>query len=184
MAASGTLPPSSGYAHRSNQAILSFVIEPLHPPIETASGAVYRELTPEEIKSVEGVFLATGNPLPDPAISTFVGVVEGGEVVAFLVLQLKLHAQPMWIKEGHSQVFSPLVSEAERTIVKKLGSAWVYLFTPAGKLSQLAQAAGMQMEPWVVHSKLVQQELPRKIGVDLLPIIDPPSESEAGDTIQ
>jgi len=154
------------------------MIEPLLPPTEPQSGISYRELTPDEIKSVEPIFTATGNPLPDPAISTFVGAVENGKVIGFLVLQVKLHAQPMWIEEGHSQIFSPLVAEAERTVLRKAGPQWIYCFTPAGKLSQLAQAAGMSMEPWVVHSKLVQLEAPSKIGIDLLPVIeDRPSEA-------
>ena len=154
------------------------MIEPLLPPTEPQSGISYRELTPEEIKSVEPIFTATGNPLPDPGISTFVGAVENGKVIGFLVLQVKLHAQPMWIEEGHSQIFSPLVAEAERTILKKAGPQWVYLFVPAGRLSQLAQSMGMGLEPWNVLSKLVQPEIPKKIGVDLMPLVeDRPSEA-------
>lgn len=155
------------------------MIAPIQPlddaPQET--GISYRELTPEEIKSVEPVFAATGNPLPDPGISTFVGAVEDGKVVGFLVLQVKLHAQPMWIEDGKSQVFAPLVAEAERTILKKAGPTWVYLFAPAGRLSQLAQSMGLGLEPWNVLSKLVQPETPAKISVDMLPMVDQQPES-------
>lgn len=142
----------------------------------------YRELSSDEIKTLEGIFAATGNPLPSPTLSTFVGALQGGKVVGFLVLQARLHAEPMWIAEGHSQIFTSLVSAAEKTILKKSGPQWVYLFAPAGKLSQLAQNMGMALEPWCVLSKLVQPELPHKIGVDMLPI-DATATAEEG-TIQ
>ena len=70
-----------------------------------------RELTPEEIrKYVEPGYLATGNVLPNPAQSTFVGVIRGGRVVASLGLQVKLHAQPLQIEEGHASVLPATTS--------------------------------------------------------------------------
>lgn len=126
-----------------------------------------RELTQDEIKTLEPIFTAAGTGLPDPAISTFIGKVVNGEVVAFLVLQLRLHAEPVWIKEGYSQNFLPLVSEAEKVILRKVGPQWVYLFAPAGKVAQLAQSVGMQIEPWVVLSRLVMPEAPAPITIDL-----------------
>src|SRR5579859_6096209 len=121
----------------------------LPPPAApvTASTREIRVLTDEEVASyVAPQYAETGNQLPDPAISCFVGVVEDGEVLAFLGLQLKLHAQPMWIKPGHQALFQPLVHAAEQVILERTGSGtWVYLFAPAGKLSQLAQAMGMQL---------------------------------------
>lgn len=138
----------------------------LPPPVPTSTDGV-RELTPDEVKSVEHVFRATGNPLPDPAISTFVGCVEDGKVVAFIVLQLKLHAQPLWIEEGRSQLLPALIRAAESVIITRTGPQWVYLFAPAGRLSQLAQHMGMQLEPWVVLSKLVTPEIPDKPVMEL-----------------
>lgn len=134
-------------------------------------GLQFRELTESEIASVEHIFAETGNPLPDPAISTFVGAVDpDGKVLAFLVLQLKLHAQPLWIADGHSALLTSLVAEAERTILRKTGAAqWVYLFAPAGRLAQLGQAMGMGLEPWVVLSKLVLPEVPAQGPVELVP---------------
>lgn len=133
-------------------------IEFLPPPVSQPpeAGLQFRELTPTEIASTEHIFRATGNPLPDPAISTFIGAVEGGKVLAFLVLQIKLHAQPMWIEDGHSELFSRLVKTAEQTILRKCGATWVYLFVaPDTVLEDLAEVSGMAKEPWAVMSKLV-----------------------------
>lgn len=138
----------------------------------------YRELTTSEIKSVESVFTDTGNPLPDPAISTFIGCVKDGKVVGFLVLQVKLHAEPMWIEEGHSDVFTGIVRAAEKTIIGRAGPQWVYLFAPAGRVSQLAQHMGMQLEPWCVLSKLVQPDVPNK------PMVELPSMVSESDSVQ
>ena len=132
-----------------------------------ASSDGIRVLSSEEIKSVEHIFLSSGNALPDPAVSQFIGAVKDGKVVAFLVLQLKLHAEPMWISEGNSQLFLPLVRAAEKIILNKVGPQWVYLFAPAGRVAQLATSIGMQVEPYVIMSKLVTPELPTKPAMDL-----------------
>jgi hypothetical protein len=140
-------------------------------------GPEIRVLTAEEIATVEPVFAATGNPLPDPAVSCFVGAVEGGKVLGFIVLQLRLHAEPMWLEEGHSDLFKPLVRAAERTILQRVGPAYAYVFAPAGRISQMAQSMGMQMEPWVVFSKLVMPEAPVPATLDLGSLAEPPAES-------
>lgn len=157
------------------------MIEFLPPPpvISGVNRDGVRELTPEEIKTVEHVFHATGNPLPDPAISTFIGAVRDGKVVGFLVLQVKLHAQPLWLEQGHSDLFAPIVSAAERHIIAKAGPQWVYCFAPAGKLSQMAQTMGMQLEPWCVLSKLVQPEAPSKSVIEL----PTPSENDVSEAM-
>jgi hypothetical protein len=142
-------------------------------PVDGEPKTIYRELTSDEIATVEHVFAATGNPLPDPAISTFVGAIEDGKVIGFLVIQLKLHAEPMWIESGRSEVFTSLVTQAERMILQKAGPQYVYLFAPAGRVSQLAQTAGMQLEPFCIFSKLVQPTLPSRPVIDLLPMNEP-----------
>ena len=126
-----------------------------------------RVMTPEEVALEAPIFEANGSPLPDPAVSVFLGVFRGGKRVAFLVIQLRLHAEPLWIEEGHSAVLPSLVKFAENYIIQKTGPQWLYLFTPAGKVTQLATHMGFQMEPWVVMSRLVVPETPDKIGIDL-----------------
>ena len=132
-----------------------------------------RELTPEEIKKyVEPGYLATNNSLPDPRTSTFVGVIREGRVVASLGLQVKLHAQPLQIEDGYASVLPALVRGAEDLILKRTGPQWVYLFAPAGKLAQIASCFGMQLEPWVVMSKLVMPEAPAKQPIELVPPLE------------
>ena len=133
-------------------------------------GDCERELTPEEIQQyVKPGYDATNNPLPDPAISTFVGVFRGGKVVASIGLQLKLHAQPLQIEDGHASVLPMLVKAAERIILQRTGPQWIYLFTPAGRLAQIASSMGLQLEPWVVMSKLVNYPEPSRVVVDDMP---------------
>lgn len=139
---------------------------PMLPPTEQLDEI--RVMTPEEVAAEESVFAAQGASLPDTRYATFIGVFRGGKRVAFLVLQIKLHAEPLLIEEGHSAVLGPLVSFAERYILEKCGPQWVYLFAPAGRTAQLAQAMGMQLEPYVILSKLVQAETPSKGVTELV----------------
>ena len=146
------------------------------PPSTPTTGTEdsIRVMTPEEIKAEEPIFASTGNPLPNPATSTFLGVFRGGKRVAFLVLQLRLHTEPLYIEEGHSAVLPALVKAAEEYILRNVGPQWVYLFAPAGRITQLAQAMGMQLEPYCVLSKLVLPEAPAKGTIDLSvpPLLD------------
>lgn len=115
-----------------------------------------RVLTEDEVNSLQHIFMEQKAIFPNPQTSFFVGAVEpGGRVVAFLCFQLQLHAEPMHIEHGYERVFSRLVEVGEKILLERVGPCLVYTFTPAGKITKLAQAAGMQMEPWVVMSKIV-----------------------------
>lgn len=156
-----------------------YMIDMLPPPTTPTQpeGDCERELTPEEIQQyVKPGYDATNNPLPDPSISTFVGVFRGGRVVASIGLQLKLHAQPLQIEDGHAAVLPTLVAAAERIILQRTGPQWVYLFAPAGRLAQVAQHMGLQLEPWVVMSKLVTYPEPSRVTVDNVPSLTVDSE--------
>jgi hypothetical protein len=146
----------------------SLVIRLLEEP---PKGEEIRELTPDEIEGyVRPQYALTGNVVPDPSVCTFIGIVRGGEVIAFLGLQIKLHSQPLWIKEGESARFTSLVHKAEEIILKKCGPQWVYLFCPPGRLVELAKHMDMTQEPWVVMSKLVMPPVPLKFEpIDLSP---------------
>lgn len=142
-------------------------------PVRTS----FRTLTPEEIARECGPdYAKSGNPLPDPAISAFVGAFAGDQLLAYLCLQVKLHAQPLVIRPGNASVLSGLVHAAETHILATTGPQWVYLFTPAGKMAQMASAMGMQTEPWVVMSKLVAPEAPAKPVFEVIP----PEAHESG----
>jgi hypothetical protein len=143
-------------------------------PVESPELEV-RELTKEEIATVEHIFTERGHALPNPVQSTFVGAVKDGKVLGFIVLQVKLHCEPIWIEQGHSDLFTHLARVGEQIILKKIGSCWVYMFTPAGRASQLAMAMGFQMEPFCIMSKLVVPDIPGKPVVSLdLPLEDTP----------
>jgi hypothetical protein len=115
-----------------------------------------RVLTPDEVESLRSIFVEQRAVFPNTDYSFIVGAVEpGGRVVAFLCFQLQLHAEPMHIEPKYQHVFKRLIDVGEKTLLERVGPCLVYTFTPAGKITQLAQAAGMQMEPWVVMSKLV-----------------------------
>lgn len=128
------------------------------------SPAEVRVLTEAEVESLRPIFEANGATIPHPQNCFIVGAIENGEVVAFLTVQVCVHAEPMWIAKGHEGLFSRIVSETEKTIVDRGGIVDVYLFAPAGRVAQLAQLSGMRVEPWVVLSKRVG------IGTDGMPI--------------
>lgn len=140
------------------------MIEPIHLSKPPGTREI-RELTPEEVQSVAHVFAATGVPVPDLGSATFVGAVQDGKVLGFLVLQARIHAEPLWIEPGQQALFLPIVKETERVLLKKAGPQWVYLFAPAGKVAQMAASQGMQLEPWCVYSKLVAPELPKRPSI-------------------
>lgn len=150
------------------------MIEMLPPPPPPATRAEFRVLTPQEVQTLEPIFVSAGAVLPDSTYATFVGAVEDGSVKAFLVLQAKLHAEPMYIEPGYSHLFTQLVKTAEDVIITSCPTgAWVYLFAPAGRVSQLAATVGMQTEPYVVMSKLVAPDTPIKPPVSLTPKVEP-----------
>lgn len=124
-----------------------------------------RVLTEAEIEILKPIFAEQNADLPDPRFSFFVGsVTPQGEVTSFLVIQIKTHAQPMWIKPGHEGIFRSLVHAAEKVIQERTGgNVWVYLFAPEGKISRMAERAKMFLEPWKVYSKMVPPaEVPAK----------------------
>ncbi len=139
---------------------------------EPPSGPLVRPLTEAEIAvEVAPDYAATGNALPNPAVSKFLGVFDGDKLLGYICIQAKLHAQPLVLRPGHSSALSLLISETERYILSTIGTQWVYAFVPAGRLSQIAQAMGMQLEPWNVLSKLVTPDQPPMKGaLDLEPI--------------
>lgn len=131
-----------------------------------------RELTPEEIESyVKPKYEAAGSPLPNSGESIFIGLIRGGKIVGALGVQVKIHAEPLMLDPGYAAALPALVKAAESHILSKCGPQYVYLFTPAGRIAQLAVSMGMQLEPWVVMSKLVMPEVPTKTPVELPAVV-------------
>lgn len=137
-----------------------------------------RLLTPEEVASLAPIFAEAGGQMPAPEHSFVLGsVTPEGKVVAFLVVQLRVHAEPMWVEKGYERMFSSLVHTAEQTIAERVpGGCDVFLFAPAGKVSMLASRAGMRLEPWTVWSKHVE-------GV-IAPADDEPQPVEKVESVQ
>lgn len=151
---------------------------PKPEPVQPSADGI-RVLTSAEVETLKPVFERAGASLPDSATSIIVGAIKGGVIVGFGVLQLRLHAEPFYVEPGNSEVFSSLVREMENVIITRCGSQYVYICTPPGRVSDLAEAMGMQREPWRVYTKLVQPAAPLKplveIPVDLqesLPLSD------------
>lgn len=145
-------------------------------PGETIVAAEARLLTPEEIQSIVPVFAEYGAPMPDPATSFIVGEVVREEVVSFLVVQLKVHAQPLWIKPGHEASFRKIARVAERTCMERTGGGFeVYVFAEPGKIAKMAESLGMKKEPWGVYSRFLpkvepepQEPMPTEAGSEVI----------------
>jgi len=143
------VPPTEGESLDDSPAFTS---------VSEATSSLPRLLTPEEVATLAPIFAERGATLPAPEHSFFVGTVDDqGAVTSFLVVQLRVHAEPLWIKPGNERVFRGLVTTAEEILAERVqGAVEVYLFAPAGKVARMAEVAGMQMEPWVVYSKRVE----------------------------
>lgn len=118
-----------------------------------------RVLTPEEVESLRPEFEKASAVMPNPQTSFAVGGIDSsGKVVAFLFFQLQVHSEPIKIEPGFENLYNRLVETGEQELVKRCGPTLVYAFTPPGKVTRLAQMAGMQVEPWVVLSKVCGME--------------------------
>jgi hypothetical protein len=142
------------------------MIEPIQDPL-APTPVSYQVLTPEEIKRVKPIFDERKVAMPQGGI--FIGAIENGRVIGFLVLQLKLHAEPMWIAPGKSQIFPSLVATAENYILQNSGPTYVYLFAPEGRVSEMAEAMGMTHNSEQIWYKLLGNIPPRPF-VGLQPI--------------
>lgn len=135
---------------------------PAMPAVTKPSeGISFRELRPDEIAALAPEFASHGGALPEPSVSTAIGMFDGSKLVGYQFLQLKLHAQPTRISPGYSNHFSGLCAASEELIrAKGISPTWVYVFAPEGDLVKLAESRGLTREPWVVLSKLVERISP------------------------
>jgi hypothetical protein len=147
------------------------MLELLPPPVN--DGPEIRPLTTEEYLSLKPRFTDRGYDLPDPSVSTAVGIFDDGKMVGYQVLQLRLHAQPTEIDSGYSHLFSALCRKSEETIAERVGQAWVYVFVESEETAKLAESRGLIKEPYMVYSKFVQRR------VELAPVeVKPEAEPE------
>jgi len=135
----------------------------------------YRVLTQEEVASLVPIFDQFGGSMPDPNSSFFLGAVAGGEVVGFLVVQLAVHAEPLWVRADYKHIMRPLIRATEEQIARNCGPGRhvdVFAFVPPGNVARTVQeVASMRVEPWMVLSK--------RVGMELVePKVDEDSDSE------
>lgn len=142
------------------------MIEPIRlpRPEKSLDEPEVRELTPEEIKTIEADFHLAGVSLPDPAVATAFGAIVDGKIVGYIFAQLKMHIEPVKIDKGYSHLFSAIIRKTEEVLYSRCGSIWTYAFVNPGRMAALAESRGMTVEPWCVMSK--------KIGPRDLPVVE------------
>lgn len=146
------------------------MIEPIKipKPAHSTGEPEIRELTPEEIQTLEPDFRAEGASLPDLKTATAFGVILDGKIVGYCFAQLKLHVEPTKIEKGYSHLFGRLMRRMEEILYAKCGPVWTYAFVKPGRMAALAESRGMVAEPWCVMSKQIG---PRQLPpVELLPV--------------
>lgn len=148
------------------------MIDFLPPPVEDAkttpartdvspdASPEVRVLTEAEVSALGPLFEQYGGHVPDPRWSFVVGAVDPqtSKILGFLVTQLVMHSQPLYIQPGHEHLLSRLVGMTEDTILARVGPSTVYTFVPAGKVARMAALFGMRAEPWIVMSREVVPE--------------------------
>ncbi len=139
---------------------MTALLELLPPPvIDRAPLPEYdvRVLTVEEASRLAPVFTMRDVEPPDPANSFIVGAVtpEGEVSNNFLVAQIRVHAEPLHLTDGHEHLFRRLARTLEFEIANRIGTCDVFLFAPPGRIESMALAMGMEKEPWCIMSKHV-----------------------------
>lgn len=131
-------------------------------------GPEIRELTIDEIQTLAPDFEPYG--LPDPRTSIAIGIVRNGKILGYQFVKLMVHVQPTKLDDSLAHLFSALCRKTEEIILQKSGPTWVYVFCRPGRMAALAESRGMEVEPWVVMSKLVKPDLPTRPVMEMLPI--------------
>ncbi|HEY5990852.1 MAG TPA: hypothetical protein VIV12_31320 [Streptosporangiaceae bacterium] len=120
----------------------------------------YRLLPREEWGRLEALFDAKGldkKTIPSPDVAQCAVAEEDGErIVAFLFLQMVLHAEPIWIDsaERGRVKFTSLVSTVE-ALFSPEGQHCYYAFVNTPVVEKMARHVGMQPVPFQVFKKEV-----------------------------
>ena len=116
-----------------------------------------RVLAAEEWDKLKPIFAEYTAPVPRPEVATaIVAENEAGEIVGLLMLQLTLHAEPLWIRgdQQHNGLWRDLHHEMEVQFAKTGGT--YYAFAPRGGMAKITEAVGMEKLPWIVYKKEVE----------------------------
>lgn len=106
------------------------MIEFLPPPKthdESRTETVIRKLDLAEWEQLSPIFQERNDELPDPNLATILAAFKDGKIVSFIVLQLKLHCEPIYVMPDHSDTFLPLINNAKvfiGSIIQKETEVW------------------------------------------------------------
>jgi hypothetical protein len=114
----------------------------------------YRMLPNEELHKFEARMRSIGQVEAIPEKGTYrvaVAETESGEIVGFQVLQLALHAEPLWIDDARANKVS--ISNLFHLIEKEIPGVLVYVFSDTDRA--FPKRFGFEELPFKVWSKRV-----------------------------
>jgi hypothetical protein len=123
-------------------------------PVQAPSAATaYRLLRHDEWDRIAPIFEQQGHVVPHPEIAN-VAIAESadGQILGFLMLQMVLHAEPLWIDESERGKVSwkRLLGVLESLFE---GPSCYYVFAPDEHVARMAEAVGMEKLPYAVFQK-------------------------------
>lgn len=118
----------------------------------------YGILEVEDWNKLAPIFEAQGAQLPDPAVATCAVATDeekSGKIVAFHMLQVAYHAEPMWIDpEYRARVnYQTLLGQLEQLFFIQQSTGEYYAFCPTPEIEAMAIAAGLKDTGWKVYKK-------------------------------
>lgn len=112
----------------------------------------YKELT--DWRTVEAEFKRRGVVAPSKTSARVFAAIENDEVVGFLVVQLVVHAEPIWIHEDYRGKvnWQKLVRMGEDFLGRNTGREY-YAFAPNDHIEAMCEIVGMEKMLWIVYRK-------------------------------
>lgn len=131
------------------------IIEELKPEHYPHPAVNYRFLPESEWHKLEAIFDEYGSQPPAKGLGKIAIAEDNGQIVGFVVLQLVLHAEPLWIREDHRQTDTVswrrllnMVGECAAQIGKEY-----YVFIPDERAAHIAKVAGLSPLSWRIWRK-------------------------------
>lgn len=110
-----------------------------------------RVLEGHEFPKLESLFADNGVALPNPDFSEIIVAEDQNEIVGFLVAQLVLHTEPVWIKPEHRG--KGLWRDLHLMAQKSIGDQEYFAFAPDDRISHMAESVGLKKMPWSVFKR-------------------------------
>lgn len=115
----------------------------------------YRQLPSYEWGKLQEQFEKHGGGLPRPDLAKIVVAEDEGRIVGFVVLQLTMHLEPIWLDEGSKaarHALSRLVHMAEESLPKE---SVYYAFSADDHVADLCKAFALEELEYRVFMKEV-----------------------------